>query len=166
MDILLLIVGFFIMLLGLAGAFLPVLPGPLTSWGGLLVLHFTKAVNFSTSFLAVTAGAALLVWILDYFLPAIGTKKFGGSKKGIIGSTIGLFVGLVFFPPIGIIVGPFIGAVVGELIHDGSNNNRAFKAAFGSFMGFLLSTGLKFGLSLIYMGLFLKAFWQSKGDFI
>jgi uncharacterized protein len=165
MDILLLLFGLLIMLLGLVGAFIPVLPGPLTSWLGLLILHFTKAVNFSTSFLGITFGIALLVWVLDYFIPAIGTKKFGGSKKGIVGSTIGLFVGLVFFPPMGIIVGPFIGAFIGELIHDSSNNNRALKAALGSFIGFLFSTGLKFVVSLAYFGLFLKAFWQAKNLF-
>jgi len=166
MDIFLLLFSFFIMILGLVGAFIPILPGPLTSWAGLLILHFTKAINFSTSFLIVTFSIALLVWVLDYFIPALGTKKFGGSKKGIIGSTVGLFLGFIFFPPLGIIVGPFIGAFVGELIHDGSNNNRALKAAFGSFIGFLFSTGLKFGVSLIYLGLFLKAFWQAKSLFL
>lgn len=165
MDVFLLLIGFIVMILGLIGAFIPVLPGPITSWAGLLILHFTKAVNFSTTFLFVTFGIALLVWILDYFIPAMGTKKFGGSKKGIIGSTIGLVIGLIFFPPLGIIIGPFLGAFVGELIHDGSNNNRALKAAFGSFIGFLFSTGLKFGVSLIYLGLFLKAFWQAKSLF-
>lgn len=165
MDIFLLFLGFFVTILGLVGAFLPVLPGPLTSWVGLLILHFTKAVNFSSTFLLVTFGIALLVWILDYFIPALGTKKFGGSKKGIIGSTIGLFFGLIFFPPLGIIIGPFIGAFIGELIHDSTNNNRALKAAFGSFIGFLFSTGLKFGVSLIYLGLFLKTFWQAKNLF-
>jgi len=165
MDIFLLLLSFFIMILELVGAFIPILPGPLTSWTGLLILHFTKAVHFSTTFLIVTFSIALLVWVLDYFIPALGTKKFGGSKKGIIGSTVGLFLGLIFFPPLGIIVGPFLGAFVGELIHDSSNNNRALKAAFGSFIGFLFSTGLKFGVSLIYLGLFLKAFWQAKSLF-
>jgi uncharacterized protein len=165
MDILLLLLGLFIMLLGIVGAFLPVLPGPLTSWGGLLTLHFTKAVNFSTTFLFVTFGIALLVWLLDYFIPAIGTKKFGGSKKGILGSTLGLFLGLIFFPPLGIIIGPFLGAFVGELIHDSRDNNRALKAALGSFIGFLFSTGLKLVVSLVYLGLFLRAFWTAKALF-
>jgi len=165
MDILFLIIGFLIMILGLIGAFLPVLPGPLTSWVGLLFLSFTKAIDFSASFLIITFSVALLVWILDYFIPAIGTKKFGGSKKGILGATIGLLLGLIFFPPIGIIIGPFLGAFVGELIHDNNNKQRAFKAAFGSFIGFLFSTGLKFGVSLIYFGLFIKAFWQNKSLF-
>jgi len=165
MDILLLILGLCIMILGLIGAFLPVLPGPLTSWLGLLILDFTQAISFSVTFMIVTFSIALLVWLLDYFIPALGTKKFGGSRKGIIGSTIGLILGLIFFPPLGIIVGPFVGAFIGELIHDSSNNNRALKAALGSFIGFLFSTGLKFTVSLVYFGLFLKAFWQAKSFF-
>ncbi|NQW37206.1 MAG: DUF456 domain-containing protein [Flavobacteriales bacterium] len=166
MDILFLLLGLLLMLLGLIGAFIPVLPGPLTSWAGLLLLSFTKAVDLSTSFLTITFSIALLVWLLDYFIPALGTKKFGGSKKGIIGSTIGLILGLIFFPPLGIIIGPFVGAFIGELIHDSSNNNRALKAAFGSFIGFLFSTGLKFAVSLVYFGLFLQAFWRYKSLFL
>jgi len=147
------------------GAFLPVLPGPLTSWLGLLILDFTDAVSLSLSFMIITFSIALFIWLLDYFIPALGTKKFGGSRKGIIGSSIGLILGLLFFPPLGIIVGPFVGAFIGELIHDSSNNKRALKAALGSFIGFLFSTGLKFLVSLIYFGLFIKAFWQNKSLF-
>lgn len=166
MDILLLIIGFIFMILGLVGAFIPVLPGPLTSWGGLLILSFTDAISITTSFLGITFGIALLVWILDYFIPAIGTKKFGGTKYGMWGSTIGLLLGLFFFPPIGIIVGPFVGALLGELMQDSKNTNKAFKAAVGSFIGFLFSTGLKFAVSIIYLILFFQYFWEQKGGFI
>ncbi|MCF6213978.1 MAG: DUF456 domain-containing protein [Flavobacteriaceae bacterium] len=166
MDILLLIIGFILMILGLAGAFIPVLPGPLTSWGGLLLLSFTKAVSISTSFLTITLGVALLVWLLDYFIPILGTKKFGGTKYGMWGTTIGLLLGLFFFPPIGIITGPFAGALVGELVHDNKNTHKAFKAAIGSFIGFLFSTGLKFIVSIIYLVLFLQYFWAQKNSFI
>lgn len=165
MDILLFLLGIILMILGLVGAFLPVLPGPLTSWLGLLVLHFTKAVDYSTFFLTTTFSIALLIWILDYFIPAISTKKFGGSKKGVWGSTLGLILGLFFFPPLGIIIGPFIGAFIGELLHNNRNKNSAFKAAFGSFVGFLFSTGLKFVIGLVYFGLFLQAFWHNKSLF-
>jgi len=165
MDILLLLFGFLLMILGLIGAFIPVLPGPLTSWVGLLMLYLTKITNISVNFLIVTFSIAVLVWLLDYFIPALGTKKFGGSKKGILGSTLGLFLGLIFFPPLGIIIGPFVGAFVGELIHDSRDNKRALKAALGSFIGFLFSTGLKLVVSLVYFGLFLRAFWTAKALF-
>ena len=144
------------MCLGLVGSFLPVLPGPLTGWLGLLVLHLTDAVPMNWTFLGFTLGVALLIWILDYFIPAIGTKKFGGSKSGVIGTTIGLIMGLLLFPPIGFIIGAFVGAFTGELIHDSKDTSRAVKAAFGSFLGFLVSTTLKFMISLIFLVLFLS----------
>jgi hypothetical protein len=105
------------------------------------------------------------VYILDYIIPALGTKKFGGSKYGIIGTTVGLLIGLIFLGPFGIIIGPFIGAFTGELIHDNENSNRALKAAFGSFIGFLFSTGLKFIVSSIYAGLFFSKIWEMKSNF-
>ena len=106
------------------------------------------------------------MYILDYIIPALVTKKFGGSKYGIIGTTIGLIVGLIFLGPFGIIIGPFIGALTGELIYDNQNSNRALKAAFGSLIGFLFSTGLKFIVSIIYAGLFLSKIWEMKSNFI
>jgi hypothetical protein len=165
MDILLLLLGFVCMILGLIGAFLPVLPGPITGWVGLLLLHLTKTVPQDYTFLGITLAVAILIWLLDYIIPAMGTKRYGGSKYGIYGTTIGLILGLIFFPPFGIIIGPFVGAFVGELMFDSSDSKRAFKAAKGSFIGFLFSTGLKFMVGLIYFGLFLSIFWDYKSQF-
>lgn len=165
MDIFLLIIGFVISLIGIAGAFLPVLPGPITSWVGLLVLHLTKVVPMDYSFLGITLAIALLITIIDYVIPAIGTKKFGGSSYGVTGSMIGLVLGIFMFPPIGIIVGPFLGAFIGELMNDAKNPSIALKAAFGSFIGFLTSTLLKFMASLIFTGLYVTKFWEHKTAF-
>ncbi len=165
MDVLLLLIGIIFIILGIIGAFLPVLPGPITSWIGLLFLHLTTTIPFNSSFLCITLILAISVYILDYIIPALGTKKFGGSKYGIYGTTIGLVVSLLFFGPIGIIIGPFAGAFVGELIHDRKNSNQAFKAAFGSFIGFLFSTGLKFIVSIVYASLFISIFWESLSAF-
>ena len=165
MDILLLFLGFIFMILGLIGAFLPVLPGPITGWVGLLLLHLTKTVPQDWTFLGITLGVAILIWFLDYIIPAMGTKRYGGSKYGIYGTTIGLIAGLIFFPPFGIIIGPFAGALVGELMFDSKDSKRAFRAAFGAFMGFLFSTGLKFITGVIYFGLFLSIFWDYKSQF-
>ena len=155
MDIFLVIVGFCLMGLGLIGSFLPVLPGPLTGWIGLLVLHLTKTVELTWTFLGITLGVAILVWVLDYFIPAMGTKKFGGSRLGVIGTTIGLLIGLFFVPvPGGFIIGAFVGALIGELMHDQQDKTRAVKAAFGSFLGFLFSATLKFMVSLVFLVLF------------
>ena len=165
MDILLLIFGSFFNILGIIGAFVPILPGPITSWVGLLLIHLTSIIPFDWTFIITTLAVAILVYMLDYIIPALGTKKFGGSKYGIIGTTVGLLVGLIFLGPFGIILGPFAGAFIGELLHDNKNSNRALKAAFGSLIGFLFSTGLKFIVSIIYAGLFFSKIWEMKYNF-
>ena len=163
MDILLLFFGLIMMLAGILGSFLPVLPGPPLSWIGLLLLVLTKAVPNDWWFLGITLAIALLVFALDYFIPAIGTKKFGGSKAGMIGTIFGLIIAIVFpiFGIFGIIIWPFIGALVGEVVNK-ADNKTALKAAFGSFIGFLTGTFLKFVVAIVYMGLFIMKtidFW-------
>ena len=104
MDIFLVTIGFLLMLLGLIGSFIPILPGPPISWIGLLLLHLTDAVPVDKTFLIITFTVAILVFILDYIIPALGTKKFGGNRAGVIGTSIGLVIGLIapipFGPPI------------------------------------------------------------------
>lgn len=165
MDIFLLTLGFILMLVGIIGSFLPILPGPPISWVGLLLLHSTSVIDMTWTFLGITLAIALLVFALDYIIPAIGTKKFGGTKAGVIGTTIGLIVAL-FFPilgPFGIIIWPFIGALVGELLNK-ADKKTATKAAFGSFLGFLTGTFMKFLVAIVYLGLFISEAWQHKGS--
>ncbi len=165
MDIFLLIVGFLFALLGIIGSFLPILPGPLTSWFGLLILHFTGAVPMNWTFLNITLGISIVVWIVDYFIPAMGTKKFGGSRYGVIGTMVGLVVGILFLGPFGIIIGPFAGAFVGEILKDSENSGKALKAAFGSLIGFFTSAFLKFITAVIFTGLYISKFWEYKEAF-
>jgi uncharacterized protein YqgC (DUF456 family) len=154
MDIFLIIISLLFMILGIAGSFLPILPGPITSWVGLLILHFTDVVVMNRTFLIITFSIATAIWILDYIIPVIGTKRFGGSKAGIIGTSIGLIVGLIAPIPGGIIIGPFCGALIGELLNK-SDFKKAFKAAVGSFLGFLASTFIKFIVAIIYFGFYI-----------
>ena len=165
MDIFLLFIGFIFLLLGIIGSFLPILPGPFTGWIGLLILHMTHAVPMNWTFLGITLAIAIAIWIIDYFIPAMGTKKFGGTRYGVIGTMIGLILGLIFFPPLGIIIGPFVGAYLGEMLNDRTDKKRALKAAFGSFIGFLTSTFLKFVTVVIFAGLFFSIFWEHKDAF-
>ena len=165
MDIFLLIVGFGLALLGMLGSFLPVLPGPITSWLGLLLLHFTKVVPMNWTLLGILFGVAALIWIIDYFIPAMGTKKFGGSRYGVIGTMVGLVVGLIAPIPFGVIIGPFIGAFIGEIIFDRNNFKRAIRAAFGSFLGFITSSFIKFIAAVVFTGFYLSIFWEYKADF-
>ncbi len=154
MDIILVIIAALFMILGIIGSFLPVLPGPLTSWLGLLIVHLTDAIPINKSFLFITLIIAILIWVLDYIIPAIGTKRFGGTKYGMIGTTIGLIVGLLAPIPGGIIIGPFVGALIGELLNK-SDSKIATRAAFGSFIGFLVSTFIKFVVAVVYLGLYI-----------
>lgn len=160
MEHVLLLLGFVLMIVGVLGSFLPVLPGPPISWVGLLLLYLTKAVPVSYTVLGITLVIAIVVGILDYIIPAKGTKRFGGSKYGIWGTNIGLVVGILAPIPLGFIIGPFVGAFVGELINDSADSKKAFKAATGSFIGFLASTFMKFLVSMIFLGLFLVKVWE------
>jgi uncharacterized protein YqgC (DUF456 family) len=154
MELFLVCIALLLMILGILGSFLPVLPGPLTSWAGLLVLHFTEGVELSHTFLIVSLVFAVFIYVLDYIIPAIGTKRFGGSRAGMIGTTLGLIIGLLSPIPFGIIIGPFVGALIGEMMHR-NDFNKALKAAFGSFLGFIASTFLKFIVAIIYLGFFI-----------
>lgn len=154
MDILLIIIASLLMLLGIVGSFLPILSGPLTSWLGLLLLSFVDSVNISSSTLIITFVIALIIYVLDYVIPALGTKRYGGSRYGMIGTTIGLIAGLLSPIPFGIIIGPFVGALIGELLYQ-QRTDHALRAAYGSLIGFLASTVLKFGVTLVYLGLFI-----------
>ncbi|WP_425659726.1 DUF456 domain-containing protein [Tenacibaculum ascidiaceicola] len=165
MDIFLVILGFVFACLGIIGSFLPVLPGPITSWVGLLLLHLTKAVPQSWTFLGITLAIAVIIFFLDYFIPAMGTKRFGGTKYGVYGTTIGLIIGLLSPIPFGILIGAFVGALVGELIYDSKDTNRAIKASFGAFLGFLASATIKFSISMVFLVLFFVKFWEYKAAF-
>ncbi|MGA0430723.1 MAG: DUF456 domain-containing protein [Flavobacteriaceae bacterium] len=161
MEILLFSLSFLFILLGLAGSFLPILPGPLTSWIGLFLLHKTEAIEENTSFLVLTFVIALGIFVLDYIIPILGTKKFGGSKKGMLGATIGVLIGLLFLGPFGVLIGPFVGAYIGELVQDPQSKKTALRAALGSVIGFLTGVFLKFTVALVYMGLYLNIVWKN-----
>ena len=165
MDIFLLLLGFLLVCLGIIGSFLPVLPGPLTGWFGLLLLHTTKIIPMDWTFLGITLALAIIIFILDYFIPAIGTKRFGGTKYGVYGTTIGLIIGLLSPIPFGMLLGAFFGAFIGELMYDGKDTNRALKASFGAFLGFLASATIKFSIATVYFIFFIIQFWEYKSVF-
>lgn len=150
MDILLLIIGILCLLTGLAGAILP-LPGPPLGFAGLLLLHWSNYAEFSTTLLWSLGIVTLVITLLDYYIPIYGTKKFGGSRYGSIGATLGLIVGFFVIPAIGIFIGTFLGAFLGEML-GGTTSQKAFKAAVGSFVGFLTGIVMKVVLCLIMIG--------------
>lgn len=144
MDYVLISLGVLFILSGILGCVAPIIPGPPLSYIGLLLLHFTERFQFTPKFLIIWAIITAVVYALDFIIPAWGTKKFGGSKRGVWGSIIGLLIGLIFAPfgLVSIIIGPFLGAVIGELTA-GKDHGVALKSGFGSFLGFLAGTLLK-----------------------
>lgn len=149
MDILLIVLSFLLLVLGLAGCILPVLPGAPLSYAGLLVLQLSDTVSFSPFQLITWFVCVVVLQVLDYVTPLLGSKYSGGTSHGNRGCVAGTLVGL-FFMPWGIIIGPFAGAVVGELL-GGSDLHRALRAGIGSLVGFVLGTLLKICICLYFL---------------
>ncbi|MGA2406659.1 MAG: DUF456 domain-containing protein [Bacteroidales bacterium] len=153
-DYILLILGIIFMIIGIIGCLVPVLPGPPISYLGLILLHLTRFGQFTTPILITLGAIAAIVTVMDYVVPVWGTKRFGGSKYGTRGATVGLIIGF-FLGPLGIIIGPLIGAFVGEMIFK-DDMSYAFKAGFGSLLGFLTGIGLKLAASFVITFYFVK----------
>ncbi|MDT0677994.1 DUF456 domain-containing protein [Autumnicola musiva] len=159
MDIIFFSIAALLMILGVMGSILPVVPGVPLSWCGLLVFHLAPSVPVNYWFLGISFFVAALIYILELVIPAMGTKRFGGSRAGVIGTTIGLIVGIFTPIPFAILIGPFVGAFIGEMINK-SNSKSALRAAIGSFAGFLASTFMEFMAAFIFLILFLVKFWE------
>ena len=147
MNTFLIILAFSCLLVGIIGAVSPGIPGPPVSWAGLLLSSFTPWAKSSLLLLVATAMLAVVITVLDYVIPALFTKRFGGTKYGVWGCSIGLlisFLGIFFGPQglLGILFWPFLGAFAGEYIHRHALG-PALLAACGTFFGFLAGTFLK-----------------------
>lgn len=143
----LIVAAILLSLIGIVGAVVPGIAGTPFSFLALLAMSFVDGIDYSARFLLIMGLIGALVFAMDYVVPIWGTKKFGGTKAGVRGSTIGLFLGLfiTFVFPIGfiaVLLGPFIGAYIGEK-SAGTADHLAWKSALGSFVGFLLGTGIK-----------------------
>lgn len=157
MDIALLVIAFVFILIGFIGCIVPGLPGTPIAYAGLWIAQATDRVDLSWQFLLIWGIVVVIISVLDYLVPAWGTKHYGGTKWGVWGSTIGVFVGL-FFGAIGVILGPLVGAIIGELLA-GKELQAALKAGWGSFVGILFGTILKLiacGLMTVYL---IQAIW-------
>ena len=143
------------MFLGLIGCFIPIIPSPITSWFGFLILYFSSNNLISFKFLIFTLLISILFFLGDFFLPLITAKKFGSSKKGIAGTGVGLFLGFFILGPIGIILGACIGAFIGELMSN-KESEKILGSVGGAIVGVLSGIILKLVVSLVFLFIYLE----------
>lgn len=158
LDILLALLAILFAIGGIIGCIVPMIPGNVLSYIALICVACTGFSAPSTFFMLITLAATVIVMLIDFYLPAVMTRKFGGTRAGAIGATVGVFVGLLF-GPFGIIFGPFFGAVLGELTRDKKNSAQAFKSGLGSFLAFLLGTGAKLAVAIYLLCYIIGECW-------
>ncbi len=143
MTTLLIIVGFLLVLAGIGGCLYPIIPGPLLAYLSLLLISWAKAWQpFSSTFLIAMGVVTVALAAIDYLVPAMTARRYGATRYGLIGGTIGMFVGIFFIPPFGVFVGMFAGALIGELA-GGRRSLVAMKVGWGVFLGNLAAAMIK-----------------------
>lgn len=157
MDTGLMVIALIACAIGLLGVILPVLPGTILSFGGMLCAYFVQGSTITMTQLVVCGALSIIVVVLDYLLPGYFTKLFGGTKAGITGATIGTFVGFLFGIP-GIILGPFFGAVIGEMVGSKTTLDNAINIGLGSMLSFLVGSGIKLIVGIYMMFYIIKSF--------
>ena len=143
MDLFLAISALLLAAVGIIGCIVPVIPGNALSYVALLLLACTDYAPLDAASLVLWLVVTVVVMTLDFILPAWMTRRFGGTRAGAVGATVGIFVGIFLFPPFGVLFGPFFGAVLGELSRDKNDTARALRSGFGSFLAFVVGTGIK-----------------------
>jgi uncharacterized protein YqgC (DUF456 family) len=156
MEILLYVLGVVALVAGVAGVVLPALPGSALLVAGALLVGwadgFTRVSGWTVVACAVLGA---VIWAVDFAAGALGAKVFGASKWAVIGSGVGLLVGLFLGLP-GIVLGPAVGALAFEYAKD-PNFERALKAGVGAFVGFVLGSAVKVALSFVLIGVLVLA---------
>ena len=150
-------------IIGILGSVLPALTGPPLSWVGMLLLYFWGGTNshgdeMSLTILLVMLGVTILVSVLDYVIPSYLTRVTGGSKAAEWGTFIGMIFGIFVMPPWGMIIFSVLGAFLAEILFANKNGSEALKSALGSFLGFIVGTGLKLvacGVMMYYIIVYL-----------
>lgn len=148
-DTLIQLASIILLILGILGTFLPILPGLLLSLCGLLIYKFGTDAELSMFYIWIFTLLTAVSVILNYVIPARTNRKYGGTRWGSFGSVIGTIVGILFIPvPFGFLIGMFLGVFVGELLHDSADKKKAFNSMKGAFIGFIYGTGFSFMVAL------------------
>jgi uncharacterized protein YqgC (DUF456 family) len=133
---------------GMAGAVFPVLPGVLAIYAAFFVYGFFFGFEpFGFWFWFIQTTMVLIIFVADYLVSAWGTRRFGGSRASVIGSTVGLIFGPFVIPVLGLIIGPFLGAVIGEMIAGGAWR-QSVQVGLGAVVGLFSSMAAKIILQL------------------
>lgn len=152
-DVLLWILAVILVLAGLAGLFLPMLPGAALVFGGLAVAAWADDfVYVGWGLLTVLGVLALLTYPADMLASAFGAKRYGASPRAAAGAVLGAVVG-IFFGLVGVLLGPFLGAVIGEFSTQ-RHIGRAGRAGFGATVGIVLGTAAKLAIAFTMLGIF------------
>lgn len=150
------IVAFF--LISFVGLVYPIIPGVVFLFGGIILYGvFFSFEPFSWLFWTIQGLFVILLFVADYAANLLGVKKFGGSKAGVWGSTVGLLLGPIVIPVFGILIGPFLGAVIAEVAVNKKDWKEALKIGFGSVIGFISSVVTKGFIQAFMIGYFLVA---------
>lgn len=148
-DSLIVLVSIILLILGILGTFIPVLPGLLLSLCGLLIYKFGTEAPLSMFYVWIFVFLTAVSVVLNYVIPARTNRKYGGTRWGSVGSFIGTIAGMFFIPlPFGFLIGMFLGVFLGELLHDASDKKKAWNSTKGAFIGFLYGTGFNFIVGL------------------
>ncbi|MCZ8536037.1 DUF456 family protein [Paenisporosarcina quisquiliarum] len=143
--------------IGFIGLVYPIIPSVIFIMGGFLLYGvFFSFAELPWWFWLIQILFVILLFGADMMANAFGVKKYGGSKAGIWGSTIGLLIGPIVLPFAGIILGPFLGAIIAELLITRSSIKQAIKTGFGSVIGFLTSVITKGVVQIVMIAIF---FW-------
>jgi uncharacterized protein YqgC (DUF456 family) len=151
-ELAILLIGLLLNGFGILGCIMPALPGPIISWCSLLLFFLLPVGGIGTAILLITGILMLIVSALDYVIPVLGARKFGSSKQGVWGGTIGIVVGL-FFVPWGILIGPLLGTVIGDLMAGGTFA-KALNSGLGSLLGFMVGTSIKLIYCIVVLVIF------------
>lgn len=156
-EILLVLVVLALFAIGFLGIFLPIVPGVALAWLGFFIYAIVQDFQtISLTTVLVFLGLTLFTWITDFLAPMIGAKKYHASRYGVIGSSLGLLIGVLILGPIGIIAGPFLGAIAGELAA-GRKSQEALHSAIGTFIGFLAGSLVKLIVVMVMFGFFIAS---------
>lgn len=152
------VVSALLIVAGLAGTVLPLLPGTLLVWAGILlgawIDDFARVGTWTVVFITVLA---MVAWALDFVAGMLGAKRAGASKLALVGAAVGTVVGL-FMGLVGVLFMPLVGAAIGEFLAQ-QDQQRAAKVAMATWIGLMLGMVAKVVISCVMVGVFLVALW-------